>query len=111
MKNKLAFLFLFLPALVFAQETIDLSGVWRFAIDRDDAGIAQQWYSQPLDDRIELPGSMLENRKGDPVTAQTQWTGSLYDSAYYYSPKMEKYRRPGNVKFPFFLTPDFHYTG
>jgi lysophospholipase L1-like esterase len=24
---------------------------------------------------------------------------------------MEKYRRPGNVKFPFFLTPDFHYTG
>jgi hypothetical protein len=64
-----------------------------------------------LKETVHLPGSMLENRKGEPVTAQTQWTGSLYDSAYYYNPYFEKYRQPGNIKFPFFLTPDFHYTG
>jgi hypothetical protein len=111
MKNKILFSFFLLPAIVFAQETIDLSGVWRFAIDRGDLGITQKWYARPLDDFIELPGSMLENRKGDRVTAYTQWTGSLYDSTYYYSPAMEKYRQPGNIKFPFFLTPDYHYTG
>jgi hypothetical protein len=111
MKNYIFSFLLLVPALSFAQEIIDLSGIWRFAIDRENAGITQKWYEQTLDDQIRLPGSMIENRKGDPVTAQTKWTGSLYDSTYYYSPAMEKYRRPGNVKFPFFLTPDFHYTG
>lgn len=110
MKKILFFLLLF-PAIVFSQETIDLSGVWRFAIDRNDVGITQKWYAQSLEDHIKLPGSMLQNRKGNSVTAQTQWTGSLFDSTYYYSPAMEKYRQPGNIKFPFFLTPDFHYTG
>jgi hypothetical protein len=99
------------PIFVLAQEAIDLSGTWRFAIDRNDAGIAQEWYSKVLDDRIKLPGSMPENRKGDLVTANTPWTGSLYDSTYYYSPAMAKYRQEGNIKFPFFLTPDFHYVG
>jgi hypothetical protein len=102
---------LLFPVLSFAQETIDLSGTWRFAIDRDDAGITQKWYDQTLTDQLTLPGSMLENRKGDVVTAQTKWTGSMYDSTYYYSPAMASYRQPGHVKFPFFLTPDFHYTG
>ena len=37
--------------------------------------------------------------------------GSLYDSSYYYNPYMEKYRKEGNIKFPFFLTPDKHYVG
>ncbi|GHT58184.1 beta-glucuronidase [Bacteroidia bacterium] len=97
--------------LAFAQKTLDLSGTWRFAIDKDDVGITQKWFSKLLEDKIELPGSMLENRKGDVVTADTKWTGSMYDSTYYYSPAMEKYRQPGNIKFPFFLTPDFHYTG
>jgi hypothetical protein len=111
MKIRILFLFLILSGMAAAQDTIDLSGVWRFEIDRDDTGIIHKWHSRPLAETTHLPGSMLENRKGDPVTAQTQWTGSLYDSAYYYSPYFEKYRRPGNIKFPFFLTPDFHYTG
>jgi lysophospholipase L1-like esterase len=111
MKKLLVPLLFLLPVLAFAQETIDLSGTWRFAIDKNNVGITQKWFSKTLEDNIQLPGSMLENRKGEIVTAQTQWTGSLYDSTYYYSPAMEKYRQPGNVKFPFFLTPDFHYTG
>ncbi len=86
----------FLPA----QNVLDLSGKWDFEIDRKNLG-----------DYISLPGSMPEKLKGDDVTAHTKWTGSLYDSTYYYSPYMEKYRKEGNIKLPFFLTPDKHYVG
>lgn len=94
-----------------AQKSIDLSGEWNFGTDRQDKGETEQWFHHTLEDRINLPGSMPEKWKGDPVTAATQWTGSLYDSSYYYNPYMEKYRKEGNIKFPFFLTPDRHYVG
>lgn len=83
------------------RRTIDLSGEWQFGI-----GDVPQF-----DDRIILPGSMLTNGKGYDVTVDTRWTGSTYDSSYYYSPMLEKYRKTGNVKFPFFLTPDKYYVG
>ena len=54
---------------------------------------------------------MITAGKGDDVTAQTQWTGSTYDSSYYFNPAMERYRVEGNVKFPFVLTPKKHYVG
>lgn len=54
---------------------------------------------------------MPEKLKGDDVTVRTRWTGSLYDSSYYFNPYMEKYRIDGQVKLPFFLTPDKHYVG
>lgn len=94
-----------------AQKTLDLSGKWSFGIDRQDKGEKEKWFSRTLNDCINLPGSMPEKLKGDEVTAKTQWTGSLYDSSYYYNPYMEKYRKEGNIKFPFFLTPDKHYVG
>lgn len=97
------------PAL--SEERIDLSGEWRFATDKENKGIDEKWYTRSLTDQINLPGSMAENLKGDEVTVKTHWTGSLYDSSYYYNPRLEKYRQKGNVKFPFFLTPDRHYTG
>lgn len=93
------------------QNEINLSGKWKFQIDRNDVGVKQQWFKQVLDDTINLPGSMPEKLKGDEVTVQTQWTGSLYDSSYYFNPYMEKYRMEGQVKLPFFLTPDKHYVG
>lgn len=90
----------------------DLSGKWNFQIDRMDVGIKEQWFKKKhLDDTINLPGSMPEKLKGDEVTARTKWTGSLYDSSYYYNPYMEKYRVDGHIKLPFFLTPDRHYVG
>lgn len=91
--------------------SLSLSGKWDFQIDREDAGIREQWFNKSLDDCINLPGSMPEKWKGDNVTVRTQWTGSLYDSSYYYNPYMEKYRIEGQVKLPFFLTPDKHYVG
>ena len=84
-----------------AQETIDISGAWDFAIGD----------STKYDDYVMLPGSMLTNDKGNPVTVKTQWTGSLYDSSYFFNPYMEKYRVEENIKFPFFLTPSKHYVG
>lgn len=91
--------------LVKRTKIIDLSGKWSFSIDRQDNGEKEKWFSHTLNDFINLPGSMPEKQKGDEVTAKTQWTGSLYDSSYYYNPYMEKYRKEGNIKFPFFLTP------
>ena len=90
-----------------AQEAIDLSGTWQFTIDRSANGIRPKQYRET----IELPGSMLTNGKGDDVTLETQWVSSLYDSSYFFNPKMAPYRQPGQMKFPFFLTPDKHYVG
>lgn len=97
--------------MVSAQESIDLSGKWEFQIDRHDEGVAQKWHSKTLDDSITLPASMPEMLKGDLITAATEWTGSIYDSTYYVNPAFEIYRKEGNVKFPFFLTPERQYKG
>lgn len=112
MKKTVLALYLLLACCALkAQKSIDLSGEWGFSMDRLDKGEQEKWFSRLPDDRINLPGSMPEKLKGDEVTAATQWTGSLYDSSYYYNPYMEKYRKEGNIKFPFFLTPDRHYVG
>ena len=103
--------FAIIPIFANDGNLIDLSGEWQFQIDRNDEGELQGWFNQPLNDVILLPGSMPERLKGDDVSIRTQWTGSLYDSSYFFNPAMEKYRVDGNVKLPFFLTPDKHFTG
>lgn len=90
-----------------AQESIDLRGQWEFQIDRNSTVDALVKF----DDKIELPGSMITRGKGDVVSVNTKWTGSLYDSSFYYNPFMEKYRHEGQMKFPFFLTTEKHYVG
>ena len=84
-----------------AQDVISLAGSWDLSLGD----------SVSYNDYVMLPGSLLTNGKGDPVTVDTRWTGSTYDSSYYFNPWMEQYRREGNVKFPFFLTPEKHYVG
>ena len=82
-------------------DAISLAGKWCFSM-----GDTPQY-----NDTVTLPGSMLTNGKGIPVSVHTQWTGSLYDSSFYFNPYMEKYRHEGQMKFPFFLTPERHYVG
>ena len=84
-----------------AQQIISLEGSWDFAV-----GDSAQY-----DDYVMLPGSMLTNGKGNDVDVNTPWTGSLYDSSFYFNPYMEPYRQKGRMKFPFFLTPEKHYVG
>lgn len=93
-----------------AQQVLSLAGGWDFAIgdEQNAKGIGPRTH---YDDFVMLPGSMLTNGKGNPVSVETQWTGSLYDSSYYFNPVMEAYRQPGQMKFPFFLTPEKHYVG
>ncbi|MET0570532.1 MAG: sugar-binding domain-containing protein [Pedobacter agri] len=92
-------------------QSISLKGKWRFKIDAADEGVKGKWYATSLPETINLPGSMAENLKGDDITLKTKWTGSIYDSSYFYHPRLEKYRKPGNLKIPFWLTPAKHYTG
>jgi hypothetical protein len=92
-------------------EFISLSGKWQFAIDADDKGINDKWFLSNFTDSIFLPGSMPENNKGFKIGLNTQWTGSIYDSSFYFDPKLEKYRKPDNFKIPFWLTPSKYYTG
>ena len=91
-----------------AQNKIDLSGIWEFQIQRSENTVTP---ISVYDDTIQLPGSMITRGKGDLVSVKTQWTGSLYDSSFYFNPYMEKYRIEGQMKFPFFLTPERHYIG
>ncbi len=91
---------------------IDLSGGWSFQVDSLDQGIADKWYTMPFNDSIRLPGSMAENNKGNEITVDTEWTGNMWnDSAWYTSPKMEKYRQKGDVKVSFWLSPKKVYYG
>ena len=112
--------FLLIPLLLFANilpsaaQTIDLSGQWQFRIDRDGKGESEAWYAAttPFDDTILLPASMPQRLKGDDISVNTRWVGSLYDSSYFFNPYMKRYRNPGkDMKLQFFLTPDKHYVG
>lgn len=92
-------------------DSISLAGRWQFEIDSTDKGITGKWFARKLNDTIHLPGTMAENRKGNDITLRTKWTGSIYDSSWFYNPRMAKYRQPGNIKIPFWLTPAKHYVG
>lgn len=92
---------------------IDLSGDWSFKVDSLDQGISEQWYQSQFKETITLPGSMNTNGKGDELSVKTKWTGNIWDndSVWYKDPKMAKYRQKGNIKLPFWLTPNKKYTG
>ncbi|MEI6948651.1 sugar-binding domain-containing protein [Paraflavisolibacter sp. H34] len=92
-------------------QQISLAGKWRFAVDSSDRGISEGWATKRLAVEIQLPGSMAQNGKGDEVTLRTKWTGSIYDSSFFFRPSLAKYRQPGNLKIPFWLTPAKHYVG
>ncbi|HYW35218.1 MAG TPA: glycoside hydrolase family 2 TIM barrel-domain containing protein [Balneolaceae bacterium] len=90
---------------------INLAGQWHFQMDAANKGIQNKWYKKKLSGSIHLPGSMVGNDKGNPVTIHTNWTGSIRDSSFYYDPRLAKYRKKNPPWFPFFLTPRKHYVG
>lgn len=47
-----------------AGRQVSLAGEWRFRLDPQDEGIAAQWYLSDLPERIPLPGSTDEHRRG-----------------------------------------------
>ncbi len=102
---------LLLPATLRCGGTMDLSGRWRFELDRSRMGAAGAWFSRPLAGSIMLPGSLPSQGIGDPITLQTEWTGGIVDRSYFSAPEYARYREPGNIKVPFWLQPGTHYVG
>ncbi|MDX9920690.1 MAG: beta-glucuronidase, partial [Paludibacter sp.] len=93
------------------KSTIDLSGKWRFALDASDRGMQEKWFQKNLTDEVQLPGSLVDNLKGDDISLTTKFTASIYDSSWYHNPYMAKFRQPGNIKVPFWLTQNKYYVG
>ncbi|MCS7089665.1 MAG: glycoside hydrolase family 2 TIM barrel-domain containing protein [Verrucomicrobiota bacterium] len=101
---------LFLPLTLFA-ETLDLRGRWRFLADPEDVGLTRAWWQQRLPGRVRLPGNLSAQGVGEPVGTNTPWTGSIFDRSWFDAPEYEAYRRPGQIKVPFWLQPERYYVG
>lgn len=92
-------------------DTINLAGEWNYRLDENNLGLSEQWFARKLENRLLLPGSLRDNGIGNIPTLETQWTGSIYDSTWFFNPAMAKYRQKDSLKFPFWLTPETRYVG
>ena len=67
-------------------ETIDLSGTWKFQLDSANAGMNDKWFSTEFNDSIQLPGTTDENKKGifldekavDRLSRVWYWKGAAW---------------------------------
>jgi beta-galactosidase len=94
-----------------AADMLDLSGRWRFALDREDAGVAGRWQDRRLPDAIRLPGILNAQGYGDEIGVDTPWVLSLYDKNWFLREDYRAYAAPGRVKVPFLSQPPRHYLG
>jgi beta-galactosidase len=90
---------------------INLAGTWRFALDRMDAGVKEQWFGEDLQDRIALPGILQAQGYGDEISTGTPWVHGLHDHFWYLRDDYKAYAETGNVKVPFLSQPPWHYLG
>ena len=104
-------MFSFAAKPLLASDALSLAGGWRFALDRTDAGINENWAAKMLPDKIKLPGSLPAQGIGDPISTNTVWTGGIVDRSWFTAPEFAAYRQPGNVKVPFWLQPETYYAG
>jgi hypothetical protein len=105
-----ALLVLLSASMIRAADSISIAGTWRFALDRDNAGIDKQWFKQTLHDQVKLPGSLQEQNFGDAPSADTDWISGI-GKKLLAEPKYEPYRKAADFKTPFWLTPSRHYVG
>jgi hypothetical protein len=112
--KKLPALLLLLALISCQQEKemfIDLSGDWQVCLDRDDLGFPELWEGASFTETVTLPGSLVENGMGDPISLSTSWTGQIVDSSWHKDDKYARYREEGNMKIPFWLQPELKYLG
>ena len=92
------------------ERPLNLSGFWRFSLDRTDVGINQQWFNANLPQRIRLPGILQSQFYGDEISTSTPWVLSLYDRFWYLREDYKDYIDK-NIKVPFLSQPPRHYLG
>jgi len=90
---------------------ISLAGEWACALERRNQAISETWQMRELPGRASLPGSLQAQGIGDPVHAETAWTGSIVSSAYFDSEDYAPFRSPNEIKVPYWLQPDCTYVG
>src|SRR5689334_21092661 len=80
-----------------AADRISLAGTWRFQLDPNDAGFAENWFKRALRDELKLPGALQNQGVGCPVDAKTEWTGVPNVETWLQGTQYAKYRQPGNI--------------
>lgn len=81
--------------------SINLAGEWEFALGETFHDACA----------IRLPGSLQTQGFGNEVTVDTPWTGEIADRSWFTDERYAPYRKPGNLKVPFWLQPEKHYVG
>jgi len=46
------------------ENMLPLEGTWKFRLDAGNVGVAEKWFTQALDDTVQLPGTTDTNQKG-----------------------------------------------
>lgn len=91
---------------------INLAGQWQYRLDVNGVGEQERWFSQKFEEKsIGLPAALRDHNIGNTPSVETQWTGGIYDSSWYFKPEMARYRNADPPKFPFWLTPVKRYVG
>jgi hypothetical protein len=112
-RTLLAAAFLVVVAQLRAAETMPLDGEWRFALDRNDVGTNENWFSKDLPDKIQLPGILQAQGYGDDISTATPWVLTLGDAWWKIQPASlrDHFSEPGHVEVPFLSQPPKHYLG
>ena len=98
------------------ENQIDLAGEWAFQMDSADQGIQQEWFTRSFHETIHLPGSMPEQGKGYKPWYNTKFTAGLWKEypegmQWFDNANYKPYLDEEKFRFPFWLTPDYHYVG
>lgn len=93
-------------------DRLNLAGQWQYRLDVNEVGEQEEWFSQKFEQTsLKLPAALRDHNIGTTPSVETQWTGGIYDSSWYFKPEMAKYRNAETAKFPFWLTPVKRYVG
>jgi len=66
--------------------TLDLSGSWKFQLDRNDVGVKERWFDRDLTETITLPNSTDTAEKGEPNGPDLGQSGRLMRAVEYTGP-------------------------
>lgn len=92
--------------------SINLADQWQYRLDENEVGEQEKWFSQKFEENsLMLPAALRDQHIGNTPSVETQWTGGINDSSWYFRPEMAKYRNADPPKFPFWLTPVKRYVG